>query len=465
MAEETVLEQTAQAAAGSQVAAEQATDLATSSSELLSQIQNFAESMLQPWRLYQMGIVLALVILAYLLAKLFRPRGRDWLAQRTDMANWRLKAGLLLLRRLPLIFFVVLSWATVFAMRELTWPSRSYLVMLFATIATAWLLVGFVTRLIRNRFLRRTASWAAWIFVTLYYLGFADEAGKVMDGIAIEFGDFRLSLLAVVKAIVVTTALILTARFIVSMLSIQVRRNDDISPSMRVLTIKVVQLLLYSAAVFVGLKAVGFDLTGLAVLSGAIGVGLGFGLQKVVSNLVSGVIILLDKSIKPGDVISLGETFGWINTLGARYTSVVTRDGKEFLIPNEDLITGQVVNWSHSDDYVRLDVFFGTSYHDDPHKVRELAIEAAASVDRVLGARRPVCHIVGFGDHSVDYILRFWIEDPTGGLTNIRGNVYLALWDAFHDNGVSIPFPQREVRLVGGGVGNGPHPSPPSSGD
>jgi len=108
-----------------------------------------------------------------------------------------------------------------------------------------------------------------------------------------------------------------------------------------------------------------------------------------------------------------------------------------------------VVNWSHSDDFVRLDIFFGTAYHDDPHEVRKMAIAAAKSVDRVLSFRPPVCHIVGFGDSSVDYILRFWIKDPTGGLTNIRGNVYLALWDAFNENGVSIPFPQREVRMLG----------------
>lgn len=169
----------------------------------------------------------------------------------------------------------------------------------------------------------------------------------------------------------------------------------------------------------------------------------------MVSNLVSGVIILLDRSIKPGDVISIGDTFGWIETLGGRYASVVTRDGTEYLIPNEDLITGQVVNWSHSNDFVRLDVHFGTSYQDDPHAVRRLAVQAAQGVERVLAPpHAPVCHIVGFGDSSVDYILRFWIRDPTQGLTNIRGNVYLALWDAFQEHGISIPFPQREVRML-----------------
>ena len=214
--------------------------------------------------------------------------------------------------------------------------------------------------------------------------------------------------------------------------------------------VKFLQVVLFGAAFFMALRSVGFDLTGLAVLSGAIGVGLGFGLQKVVSNLVSGIIILLDKSIKPGDVITVGETFGWINSLGARYVSITTRDGREYLIPNEDLITTQVVNWSHSNDFVRLDIYFGTAYGDNPREVRRLAIEAAASVDRVLEFRPPVCHIVGFGDSSVDYILRFWIKDPTGGLTNIRGNVYLALWDAFADNGISIPFPQREVKMLDG---------------
>ena len=250
-------------------------------------------------------------------------------------------------------------------------------------------------------------------------------------------------------AIVVIGLLITVARIASQATASTIRRNDDISPSMQVLAVKAVQLAMYGIAFYLGVKAVGIDLTGLAVLSGAIGVGLGFGLQKVVSNLVSGVITLLDKSIKPGDVISLGETFGWIQTLGARYASVVTRDGKEYLIPNEDLITGQVVNWSHSNDFVRLDIYFGTSYSCDPHAVRKLAIEAAASVDRVLSHRAPVCHVVGFGDSSVDYILRFWIKDPTGGLTNIRGNVYLALWDTFKANNISIPFPQREVRMLG----------------
>ena len=303
-------------------------------------------------------------------------------------------------------------------------------------------------RAVRNRTLRRIVAWSLWIYATIFYLGFSEGLGNVLDGIALEVGTFRLSVLDLIVGFVLIGVLFTLARFVSSTTAAQIRRNEDISPSMQVLAVKGLQLALYSLAFVIGVRAVGIDLTGLAVLSGAIGVGLGFGLQKVVSNLVSGVIILLDKSIKPGDVISLGDTFGWIQTLGARYASVVTRDGKEYLIPNEDLITGQVVNWSHSNDFVRLDIHFGTAYNDDPHMVRKVAIEAASSVSRVLSHRPPVCHIVGFGDSSVDYILRFWISDPTGGLTNIRGNVFLALWDAFQDQNISIPFPQREVRML-----------------
>jgi small-conductance mechanosensitive channel len=299
--------------------------------------------------------------------------------------------------------------------------------------------------------IRTVVRYGAWAYVTLAILNLRDEASILLDGIGFNLGEMRVSLLVLLQAAVVLALLVAGARLITRTTAARIERNEDISPSMRVLVVKFMQVALYGLAIVIGLRSVGVDLTGLAVLSGAIGVGLGFGLQKVVSNLVSGVIILLDKSIKPGDVISLGDTFGWIQTLGARYASVVTRDGKEYLIPNEDLITNQVVNWSHSDEFVRLDIHFGASYGDDPNLVRRIAIEAAKGVDRVLTSKPPVCHITGFGDSSVDYILRFWISDPTGGLTNIRGNVFLALWDAFHAHGVSIPFPQREVRMLDDG--------------
>jgi small-conductance mechanosensitive channel len=424
-------------------------DLMAQLLDLWEQAMLQARLMLLPSRLYQVGILILCVGLAWMLHRWVSPAMREWMRTLEGRPKWQLRSLLNIHRRLFLIVFALVVWSAARIMAEITpFPSRRFLLELVGTITVAILLVGFAARLVRNRFVRKIVTWALWITITFYYLGLLDEMANFLDSLGISMGDFNLSLLTLIKAVVSIGVLITLARLATTAAAASIKKNEEISPSMQVLAVKVLQVVAFGAAFFIGLKMVGVDLTGLAVLSGAIGVGLGFGLQKVVSNLVSGIIILLDKSIKPGDVISLGETFGWINALGARYVSITTRDGKEYLIPNEDLITGQVVNWSHSNDFVRLDIYFGTAYHDDPHKVRKLAIEAASGVPRVLSSRPPVCHIVGFGDSSVDYILRFWITDPTGGLTNIRGNVYLALWDAFREHGITIPFPQREVKLL-----------------
>lgn len=418
--------------------------------DLFVWVQALLTSLLRPWNAYQLLIALGVFGTAHLLASFIKPRMHEWMRGREGWPKWRMRVLVVFHRRLRMVSFVILIWMVVLVMREITWPSRSYLLSIIANLATAWLLIAFATRLIKNALMRSIVRYGAWTWVTLSITGLAHKTQHLLDSVAVTMGETRLSLWLVLQAIVIVATLLTLARIVSSTTAATIRSNNDISPSMQVLAIKFLQVALFGTAFFLGLRIVGVDLTGLAVLSGAIGVGLGFGLQKVVSNLVSGIIILLDKSIKPGDVISLGDTFGWINSLGARYVSVLTRDGKEYLIPNEDLITGQVVNWSHSNEYVRLDIYFGTAYSDDPHKVREIAVNAAKSVERVLSFKAPVCHIVGFGDSSVDYILRFWIRDPTGGLTNIRGNVYLALWDAFQEHGISVPFPQREVKLMEG---------------
>jgi len=427
----------------------EAASLAEEIAGLVRFVELWFQRLLLASSLWQLAITVSVFVTAALLRRWVAPKTHSWMRGLEGRPKWQLRALIVLYRRMQLMIFVVLMWSATGMMRAYTiFPSRSSILAMVATIATAVFLVSLAARLIRNQFLRRVVTWGLWIYVTLYFLGLADPAQRFLASLAIDLGGFRLSALAILKAAVVTGMLFTGARVISRTAAHRIEVNRDISPSVKVLAVKIMQIALYGATFFLGLKAIGFDLTGLAVLSGAIGVGLGFGLQKVVSNLVSGVIILLDKSIKPGDVISLGETFGWINSLGARYVSVVTRDGKEYLIPNEDLITSQVVNWSHSNEFVRLDIFFGTSYDDDPHLVRKVAVEAAKSVKRVLSFRVPVCHIVGFGDSSVDYILRFWIRDPVEGLTNVRGAVFLALWDAFKEHDISIPFPQREVRML-----------------
>ncbi len=416
-----------------------------------TQWENLMDLAITPgWRQYQLAIVVLLIVLSFVLRLLTLNRWNDWARARSGWPKWRLRILVQLMRRLTLVYFVVLSWGVYLVMQQVTWPSRSYIIGVLATLASALLVIALLARLVQNRTLRRILKWSMWIYATLVALNLTDDVAGFLDGVAISIGDLHISALGILKAVLLIGALLILARLGTKAAERGLARNEDITPSMQVLLAKAIQVALYGIVFIVAIRTLGFDLTGIALLSGAVGVGIGFGLQKVVSNLISGIIILMDRSIKPGDVISLGDTFGWINALGARYVSVVTRDGREYLIPNEDLITNQVVNWSHSDRFVRLDLDFGSSYDDDPHKVRAVAITAVKSVRRVLsgGKHEPVCHITEFGDSSVNYVLRFWISDPTAGLTNIRGDVYLSLWDAFKNEDISIPFPQREVRLL-----------------
>ncbi len=288
-----------------------------SAQDLINELVSYAESMLLPSRFLQVALLVGLFLLAWLLAALIAPRFDAWIRDQASLSKSRLRFLVVLRNRLRGLFFVAMAWVSVAGIYLYTpFPSRRYIVVLWATIATAWVIIGLVTRLISNPLMRRFVTWLGWIYVTLLYLGFLQSASTFLDSLSLSFGDFRISALGVFKAVVVTGALFAGARLITQGAARKIARNRDIAPSFGVLAVKVMQVVLYGAAFFLGLKAVGFDLTGLAVLSGAIGVGLGFGLQKVVSNLVSGIIILLDKSIKPGDVISLGDTFGWIESSG-----------------------------------------------------------------------------------------------------------------------------------------------------
>lgn len=353
-----------------------------------------------------------------------------------------------LIESIGFIAFIIIVAAIQAVMLSLTWPSRSYLLGVAVNLATAWVAINVIASQIRNKLLFRAVAVTAWVIAALSILDLLDRTIVALDALAIPFGDLRISALLVLKTIGLLVITLWIATSIGNYLDRQFRNATDLTPSLQVLVGKLVKLFLFTLTIVIVLNSVGIDLSALVLFSGAVGVGLGFGLQKIVSNFVSGIILLADKSIKPGDVISVGESFGWVDTMGARYSSIVTRDGREFLIPNEDLVTQRVINWSHSNDRIRLDVPFGASYACDPHIVRKLAVEAAAAVPRILKSPEPVCHLTKFADFSLDFILRFWIRDPVDGITNVRGTVMLELWDAFKREGIEIPYPVRDLRTV-----------------
>ncbi len=353
----------------------------------------------------------------------------------------------LVVANLATIVFVLVVAIMHAVMLSLTTPIRSYLLGVATSLASAWVVIALVAGLIRNPFVYRLVAISAWTLAALSILGLLTPTMTALDSIGVVIGGLRVTPLLVIKTAVLLMLTLWAANAASDFLDRRVRSTADLTPSIQVLIGKLIRLLLITFAILIALSTVGIDFSALAFFSGAVGVGLGFGLQKIVSNLVSGIILLADKSIKPGDVISVGDSFGWVDAMGARYTSVVTRDGREFLIPNEDFVTQRVINWSYSNDEVRLDVEFGVAYTADPHHVCELATKAAAGVDRVLIKPAPVCHLKAFGQSSLDFVLRFWIRDPVDGITNVRGKVLLALWDALKAEGIEIPYPVRDVRI------------------
>ena len=320
----------------------------------------------------------------------------------------------------------------------------------FTNLAVGWFLVVMVNRMTQERFWQRILGTLIVAVTLLEISGLLEPTLAGLEQIGFGLGSIQITLLGIIKGILMLLFLIWMSIWLSGAAESQMHKMPNITPSMEVLFSKILKVTLITLSILVGLSSFGIQLSSLTVLGGAIGLGLGFGLQKVISNLISGVILLLDKSIKPGDVISIDDTYGWINKLSARYVSVITRDGRETLIPNENLITNQVENWSFSDTKVRLRSPIGISYNSDVRKAIELCKQAALNVDRVLKTPPPQCPVKGFGDNSVDLELRFWIQDPANGITNIKSEIYLEIWDLFHEHNIEIPFPQRDIHIRGG---------------
>jgi small-conductance mechanosensitive channel len=306
----------------------------------------------------------------------------------------------------------------------------------------------------------RLRGWGAvitgviWVFLSLHLLGWGDEVIRALDGIGMQAGKTRISVWSVMKLLVTVSVFVLLALWASRWLEQRVLKLDALAPTMRIGIAKFMQAFLVGISVLVGLNAAGLDLTTLNVLTGAIGIGLGFGLQSIAANFVSGFVLLMDRSIKPGDVISFTGTtgtttegFGWVEELRGRYVVVRDRDGVETLVPNQHLITNPVINWSYTDPRVRLKLPIRVSYKDDPEVAMKLLLQATYGHPRILHEPAPVARLMGFGDSGIELELRFWIPDPQEGVNNVRSDVNRRIWRLFKDNGVTIPVTQHEIRV------------------
>ena len=381
------------------------------------------------------------------LLALFGPRLKAGLEQRVRVRHSGPTAMLLaaLARVAPWALFALVMFIGRLSFHEAGWHAR--LIHFAENLALAWVVIRLTSKLVRNRGVSTAIAVAAWVIAALNIVGLLGPTVQLLDTMSLMVGSFRLSALIVIKGAFLLAVLLWSANTVSRVLEHRLQNLKNVAPATQVLATKLAKIVLLGLAVVISLNAVGIDLTAFAVLSGAIGVGVGFGLQKVVSNLISGVILLLDRSIKPGDVIEIDGTYGWITRLNARFVSVSTRDGIEHLVPNEDLITHRVTNWSYTNDLVRLKVPVGIGYGSDVRAAIALCIEAAEALERVLKTPKPICLVTGFGDNSVNLEVRFWIRDPRNGTANVRSDVMLGIWDRFHEHDVALPFPQRDIHL------------------
>nr|WP_070960569.1 mechanosensitive ion channel domain-containing protein [Hyphomonas sp. Mor2] len=395
--------------------------------------------------LWQVSAILA----ALALGVLFAPRARDLVL--SGLARVPEGTRTMVDETLPRLVRPALWAAFLYAAQAAMAGNGmdSALVRVASSLAVAWLLIRLVTTFLPDAF-RKPAGWVIWIFAALYAFGILDEVMTWLSSIGPPFGNRTISPVFVVQAIATVALFMFAANWLAKKLKTRVDDLPQVEPSLRILMGNAVQVGLFFGAALLAMAGLGIPLSGLAVLGGAIGVGLGFGMQQIVANFISGVILLTDRSIKPDDVIEVDETYGVVKSLGLRYASVITRDGKEHLIPNEMLITDKVVNWSYSTKEVRVKRRLRVEYESDLRQAVELVQQGAMETDRVLARPAPKCLVMEFGDEAIEIEVRFWINDPENGVSNVSSAVMLNIWDKFKEAGIDIPLRHEDVLITPG---------------
>lgn len=413
-------------------------------------IRDFLNS---PFTWWQLGIFLAGLLLAKLIGAWLLPRLQSVTAAggiEEGMRRTAVRSGTLAL--VPLLLWLWLLAASAILHKQ-GWSTGLLHPAMILAGALAVIRMGvFVLRHSLNpggplKAWEGVLTVTIWTLVALHILGWLPWVEELLDDYAFNFGKLRISLLNVVSFMLSIAVMLLVALWLANAIRNRVTSSRVLDESMKVALSKLVKFVLLTLAVLAAMMAAGIDITAFAVFGGALGVGLGLGLQRVVSNFVSGFILVFEGSIRPGDVISFHDTYGTVKSLHTRHVVIRTRDGLDILVPNENLLSSDITNWSYAGDRkIRLRLPVQISYNDEPEQAMRLLDRLARAHERVLKDPPPQCFLLGFGDNGVNLELRVWIEDPDMRGT-IRTDMYLKIWDAFHAAGISFPFPQRDVYI------------------
>ncbi len=418
--------------------------------ELLSSYQPLLQ---QPATWWQIGVLVSGVLLSLWLGHLLRRRLERAVGppSRDGLRRVAVRTGALV--SVPLLLWMWLLAGSALLRHWL--KIRPDLLHYCILAAAAFTLVRMSVFVLRHSFSpgSRLKAWEGaitttiWSLLALHIFGWLPLVSGVLDEYALAVGATRVSLLTITSFVLSIALLAILYLWVVKALALRIRRTQSLDASMKEAAIKLAKLSLLTAVMVAALVTSGIDLTTLTVLGGALAVGVGLGLQKTVSNYVSGFVLIFENSVRPGDIISVGDTFGTVQALNARHVVVRTGDGLDVLIPNEELVMNRMTSWSYGDRNVRLRIPVQISYDDDPEQVLALLEEIARSEDRVLADPPPQGLLTGFGDNGINLELLCWITDPERGLSDLRSGLNREIWRRFKERGITIPFPQRVVTL------------------
>ena len=394
--------------------------------------------LLSYYNLLQIVFLLLLFGISYILSNKYHDRLFNKIPD-----SFILKATLSDLFRL-MIYFILL-WIYILISIILHIPY--YSVIIVANLLTAWIVINLLSEIIKNKSISKIFTILIWIITALHILSIYEPVVNMLKNISFSSGNINISIMMVIKGALSLSIFFWVATKLATFSERKIENLSNITPSIKVLITKLLKFIIFTAVILLTMSSIGIDLTAFAVVGGAVGVGIGFGLQKVVSNFISGIIILLDKSVKPGDIIEIENVYGQIKSIGLRYISVLTLDGKEYIIPNEDLITKKVINWSYSNNLVRANVKIGVSYNSDVDQALNLLEKSVENIERILKNPPPKIFLQEFGDSSINLEIKFWIKDPENGIQNITSKVNKNIWQLFKENDIEIPFPQQDMHL------------------
>jgi small-conductance mechanosensitive channel len=390
-----------------------------------------------------LAIVLAALVLGYFIGRKAGPVLARFWERHAGSRGEALAEAMCALTR-----YLVAALILAVALNADLWPPLPSFILGFGLAATTALVIrGVVMALQMPRWVALLLAGVAFVAILSDAMGGLQTITAATDRVGFDAGKRHFSLLTLVQIAIGLLILLAVVRLLDRVINHSIRRTRRLDATQQLLAQKLAGIGLMVAAFFIGIDIIGIDLTALAVFSGAFGLAIGFGLQKTFGNLIAGIILLMDRSVKPGDVIVVGESFGSVTKIGVRAVSIVTRDGKEHLIPNENLMTQEVENWSYSSPNVRIHIPVGIAYDCDLPLAQRLMIEAAKAPARVLKTPEPSVWLRGFGESTVDHEILVWISDPQAGVGGVQSEILNRVWELFKEYGVELPNPQRDIHI------------------